>query len=261
MLLPQERLRQVLNFLASIFDHLLKSKSDKGIRAVIVYPMNALINSQSEEIKKFKDNYQNATGKQFPITYAQYTGQEGKDERERIKNELPDIILTNYMMLELILTRSQEYIIRNSMYDTQSTSFLMNSIPTEAGKARMCLLIRCIKAQAQQKISCIGTSATMVSGGNISERKEQVARVATQIFGVEFTKDQIINESLARCFEYSGTLPKSDELRTTIAATINPEDDYENLENALLPYGSKTKLPSLNQRMCFSETSPCSFLR
>jgi ATP-dependent helicase YprA (DUF1998 family) len=104
-----------LIFLASIFDHLLKNKISNGIRAVIVYPMNALINSQSEEIKKFKDNYEKVTGKKFTITYAQYTGQEGKDERERIKNELPDIILTNYMMLELILTRSQEYIIRDSM--------------------------------------------------------------------------------------------------------------------------------------------------
>src|SRR4030042_6848936 len=106
-----------LIFLASIFDHLSKNKSSNGIRAVIVYPMNALINSQSEEIKKFKDNYEKVTGKKFTMTYAQYTGQEGKAERERIKNELPDIILTNYMMLELILTRSQEYIIRNSMYE------------------------------------------------------------------------------------------------------------------------------------------------
>ena len=130
-----------LIFLASIFDHLLKSKSDKGIRAVIiVYPMNALINSQSEEIKKFKDNYQNATGKQFPITYAQYTGQEGKDERERIKNELPDIILTNYMMLELILTRSQEYIIRNSMYE-HLKHLVFDELHTYRGSRLGCVVI------------------------------------------------------------------------------------------------------------------------
>ena len=219
-----------LIFLASIFDHLLKNKSGKGIRAVIVYPMNALINSQSEEIKKFKDNYEKVTGKKFPITYAQYTGQEGKTERERIKNELPDIILTNYMMLELILTRSQEYSIRNSIYKNLK-HLVFDELHTYRGRqgSDVALLIRRIKAQAQQKISCIGTSATMVSGGNISERKEQVAKVATKIFGAEFTKDQIINESLFRCFEYSGTLPKPDDLKKAIESIINPEDDDEQM--------------------------------
>jgi len=224
-----------LIFLASIFDHLLKNKSSNGIRAVIVYPMNALINSQSEEIKKFKDNYEKVIGKKFTITYAQYTGQEGKAERERIKNELPDIILTNYMMLELILTRSQEYIIRNSIYENLK-HLVFDELHIYRGRqgSDVALLIRRIKAQAQQKISCIGTSATMVSGGNISEQKEQVAKVATKIFGADFKKDQIINESLVRCFEYSGALPKPDELRKTIESIINPEDDDEELRKCSL---------------------------
>jgi len=46
-----------LIFLGTIFDYLLKNKADKGIKAVIVYPMNALINSQSEEIQKYKEYY------------------------------------------------------------------------------------------------------------------------------------------------------------------------------------------------------------
>ncbi|MDL1985391.1 MAG: DEAD/DEAH box helicase [Deltaproteobacteria bacterium] len=101
-----------LTFLGTIFDYLLKNKTVAGIKAVIVYPMNALINSQFEEIKKYRDNYKNTTNKDFPITFAKYTGQEDEEERKRIKSELPDIILTNYMMLELILTRSKEDIIR-----------------------------------------------------------------------------------------------------------------------------------------------------
>jgi ATP-dependent helicase YprA (DUF1998 family) len=67
------RLWKVSYFSGKIFDYLLKNKTGNGVHAVIVYPMNALINSQSEEIKKFKDNYEKVTGKQFPITYAQYT--------------------------------------------------------------------------------------------------------------------------------------------------------------------------------------------
>ena len=45
-----------LTFLATIFNDVLKSPG-KGIRAIIVYPMNALINSQEEEIKKYEINY------------------------------------------------------------------------------------------------------------------------------------------------------------------------------------------------------------
>jgi ATP-dependent helicase YprA (DUF1998 family) len=48
-----------LTFLATIFNHILttgQSTKDK-VQAVIVYPMNALINSQNEEIKKFERNY------------------------------------------------------------------------------------------------------------------------------------------------------------------------------------------------------------
>ncbi|MCR5862342.1 DEAD/DEAH box helicase [Flavobacterium sp. J372] len=78
---------------------------------MLVYPMNALINSQYEEIKKYAENY----GADFPITFAQYTGQESGDLREKIKTNQPDIILTNYMMLELIMTRQSENWLRNSI--------------------------------------------------------------------------------------------------------------------------------------------------
>ena len=152
-----------LIFLATIFDFLLKNKTGKGICAVIVYPMNALINSQTVEIKKFAENYKKVTGHEFPFKFAQYTGQEGQDVRERIKKDLPDIILTNYMMLELILTRSQEHIIRNSIYDNLKY-LVFDELHTYRGRqgSDVAFLIRRIKAQSQNRIICIGTSATMV---------------------------------------------------------------------------------------------------
>src|SRR4030042_6291841 len=74
----------------------------------------------------------------------------------------------------------------------------------------------------------------MVSGSNISEQKEQVAKVAAKIFGAPFTRDQIINESLSRCFEPSGILPKPDELRQAIESIIDPDDDDEKLKKCSL---------------------------
>jgi hypothetical protein len=41
-------------------------------------------------------------------TFARYTGQEDQDERERIREAKPDILLTNFMMLELLMTRQNK---------------------------------------------------------------------------------------------------------------------------------------------------------
>ena len=68
--------------------------------------MNALANSQYGELEKFLRNGF-PDGKE-PVTFARYTGQESEAERKRIVANPPDILLTNYVMLELILTRPQE---------------------------------------------------------------------------------------------------------------------------------------------------------
>lgn len=224
-----------LIFLATIFDYLLKNKTKKGIHAVIVYPMNALINSQTEEIKKFAENYNKATGNPFPFKYAQYTGQEGQDVREQVKKDLPDIILTNYMMLELILTRSQENTIRNSIYDNLKY-LVFDELHTYRGRqgSDVALLIRRIKAQSKNKITCIGTSATMVSGGDISHQKNQVAAVAEKIFGSSFKNEQVINESLSRCFEFEGCSPTTEQLSKVLMNGINPDQTEAELKQSAL---------------------------
>jgi superfamily II DNA/RNA helicase len=55
-----------LTYIGSIFHHLLTSRRSPGVVAVVVYPMNALINSQTNEFKIYKENYEKGTGKEFP---------------------------------------------------------------------------------------------------------------------------------------------------------------------------------------------------
>jgi ATP-dependent helicase YprA (DUF1998 family) len=55
------------------------------------------------ELEKFID--QSELPKQQRPTFARYTGQESQDERERNRDAKPDILLTNFMMLELLMTR------------------------------------------------------------------------------------------------------------------------------------------------------------
>lgn len=220
-----------LTFLGTIFNHLLNNGTGTGIKAVIVYPMNALINSQTKEIEKYKATYQERTGKDFPIDFGQYTGQEGEKERKRIRETPPDIILTNYMMLELILTRSKEHPIVSSMYD--NLQFLVfDELHTYRGRqgADVAMLIRRIKAKAAHPVTCIGTSATMVSGGTVQEQKAQVASIATTFFGSFFDTLQIINEYLTPCFNGVAAKLSKQELKRSLQAEIDPGAGEEALK-------------------------------
>ncbi|HXP85668.1 MAG TPA: DEAD/DEAH box helicase [Bryobacteraceae bacterium] len=72
-----------LTYIASIFQKLLTEPQLSGVTAIIVYPMNALINSQTNEFRTYQENYERATGKTFPISFGQYTGQEKEEVRRR----------------------------------------------------------------------------------------------------------------------------------------------------------------------------------
>src|SRR5690606_31478692 len=70
-----------LTYLGTIFDHVLRHRPKRGVHAVLVYPMNALINSQWQEIDKYRRKYEERTGDTFPIRFEQYTGQENDAHR------------------------------------------------------------------------------------------------------------------------------------------------------------------------------------
>tara|TARA_R110002111_G_scaffold214166_4_gene277163 strand:- start:4873 stop:10086 length:5214 start_codon:yes stop_codon:yes gene_type:complete len=187
-----------LTFLATIFSDLLKNNYPKGIKAILVYPMNALINSQEEEIKKYAENFEeNSNGTKFPLSFAKYTGQENNAERIEVRDNPPDIILTNYMMLELIMTRASENKMRESIFSSLKY-LIFDELHTYRGRqgADVSLLIRRIQASTQNDVICIGTSATMASGGTLSSQKIAVANVGKQIFDKEFEVSQIIGEYL-----------------------------------------------------------------
>jgi superfamily II DNA/RNA helicase len=220
-----------LTYLASIFDHILKAEKKKGIKAILVYPMNALINSQEEEIKKYEQNF----GEDFPITFGKYTGQESGDKRAELESKKPDIILTNYMMLELIMTRNGERWIRDSL--KENLKFIVfDELHTYRGRqgSDVSMLIRRINRLAKRDLVCIGTSATMASGGESQERKLAVAEVATRIFSKAFASENIVEEYLDTCTKFTGTLPQESEIKQAIQAEVNPEDEPSRfLENPL----------------------------
>jgi len=61
----------------------------------------------------------------------------------------------------------------------------------------------------------------MVSVGTLEAQREEVAKVATTVFGKRFTASQIVNEKLRRSLEFSGELPDRDALSRAIAAGVD----------------------------------------
>ena len=81
-----------LAYIIPIVNHILLEGPNKGIKAIIVYPMNALVNSQVGELEKFINfGYPNRKG---PVSFAAYTGQESDEDKEQILSDPPDILLT-----------------------------------------------------------------------------------------------------------------------------------------------------------------------
>jgi superfamily II DNA/RNA helicase len=226
-----------LTYMATIFNHVLNSGSSaqNKIQAVVVYPMNALINSQFKEIDKFKTFYETEYGEPFPITFDQFTGQEDETKRDRLRLNPPHILLTNYMMLELLMTRGgKDSEIRKNILE-HVRYIVFDELHTYRGRqgSDVSILIRRIKAASAHggSILCIGTSATMVSSDGVSleAQREKVAMVASTIFGSDIKANQVVNEYLVRSIG-SGHSPDPRELKSAVLSTITIDKSAEDFE-------------------------------
>lgn len=228
-----------LTFLGTIFNEVLKSPGP-GVVGLVVYPMNALINSQSGEIRKHAERYKASCGREFPVTFGQFTGQENEDRRDEMRKDPPHILLTNYMMLELMLTRSRDMTIRDAIFNNLKY-IAFDELHTFRGRqgADVAMLIRRIKAECRNDIVCIGTSATMAGGATARERKTKVAEVATAFFGSPFTADQVIEESL-RAISSGFSNPSTDELVKAVTRPLVAETSEELIATTLFRWLERT---------------------
>lgn len=221
-----------LTYISTIFNYLFKNPNKPGIKAIIVYPLNALINSQEAALKGFQDNFKKRTGGDLPFTFAKYTGQEKQEDREKVIANPPDILLTNYMMLELLMVRKADEELRRSFLD--NIQFLVyDELHVYKGRqgADVSLLNRRIKSAAKNKnILCIGTSATMATG-TLDEQKIEVGKVATRFFDAEFTSENVIVESLT--YSTKDSIPDQAQLRSCVNEVIQDKSKEAILNNPI----------------------------
>ncbi len=187
-----------LCFLVPIVNHVIAAHGGPGprhTRAIIIYPMNALANSQLEEIRKFVGN----VAGQSPVSFERYTGQEKQEERERIAANPPDILLTNFMMLELLMTRQDEVESRVIGNCAGLQFLVLDELHTYRGRqgADVALLVRRVRERLRpESLVCIGTSATMASEGSARDKRTVVAEVASKLFAERIPASNVIGETL-----------------------------------------------------------------
>src|SRR6202043_1181800 len=179
-----------------------------------------LANSQREELNKFLD--QSGLPENLRPTFARYTGQEDQDERERIREAKPDILLTNFMMLELLMTR-QNKLDQTVIENAQGLDFIvLDELHTYRGRqgADVAMLVRRLRDRLcrHHLPLCIGTSATMSSQEDETERAIAVANVASRLFGTDIPPHAVIDETLERATDDK---LKLQSLRAALANAID----------------------------------------
>lgn len=189
------------SFLIPIIDYCLRHKHQTGTKAVLMYPMNALANDQLKRLRRLLAG--------TDITFAKYTGDtkqhlakneqpdDAPDEealdRETIQLNPPDILLTNYAMLELLLVRRED---QQIFRHRQVRYLVLDEVHTYGGARgiEVACLIRRFKEHVDRcdgGLVCVGTSAT-VRGDDVGE----VADFASKLFAEPFTRESIILEQL-----------------------------------------------------------------
>ena len=131
-----------------------------------------------------------------PVTFARYTGQESDEEKQAIIGAPPDILLTNYVMLELILTRPRD---RALLESALGLKFLvLDELHTYRGRqgADVAMLVRRVRDRlATGPLQCVGTSATLAGTGSSETQRAEVAAVATKLFGSQVKPQCVVGET------------------------------------------------------------------
>ncbi len=191
-------------FLMPIIDHCFREhrEGEDSVKAILIYPMNALANDQCGRIRKLVEG--------TTVSFGRYTGETrvmgsrpaDAPENERVlRNEFrtkpPDLLLTNYLMLEYMLMRKdgreifKNYKVRYIVLDEVHTYH--GTLGTDVA----CLMRRLNDALRRSNAKFdpvfIGTSATLQAAEDTNP-KAGIAQFFARLTGQETSPEAIITE-------------------------------------------------------------------
>jgi superfamily II DNA/RNA helicase/ribosomal protein L37AE/L43A len=226
----------------------LKEKGITGVKALIVYPMNALANSQYNDFAKrlhgsgLKIALYTGDMKYSPEeALAMYLEATGRSEpydseiisREALHENPPDILMTNYVMLEYMLMRLSD----QGLFPVDNPGVLqyivLDEIHTYTGRrgADVACLIRRIKRRSgcTNNVRCIGTSAT-VQAAEGEDAASVVSQFASDLFGEPFDPENVVTGSFIALEEKTADL-----LPDSVLVTDEMIHDFDYTLNKTIP--------------------------
>ncbi len=198
------------SYLYPIINYIMNSKDidEPGVRAIFLFPMNALVNDQMKRIRKLLATYPK-------IKFGRYVGDtkdhiNPKDERKRLsvayncdipENELvtreeirenpPHLLFTNYSMLEYLLLRPKDRDILSPEKANKWQFIVLDEAHTYNGALgiEVGMLLRRLTEKIQKKPQFILTSATL---GEQGKSEDEIISFATSLTSAHYTYDDII---------------------------------------------------------------------
>ena len=195
-------------FMYPVLDHCYRNLHGKGIKAIVIYPMNALATDQAKRFAKEIYYNPNLRGK---IRVGMYVG--GKDtvpttvmeaekvitDRDEMRRNPPDILLTNYRMLDFLLIRPKDAPLWQYNRPETLKYMVVDELHSFDGAQAtdLACLIRRLKYRTQVapgQLCCVGTSATL--GGGTSDGRQDLLTFASKVFDESFDEYSIVLEHL-----------------------------------------------------------------
>lgn len=205
-------------FLYPVLDHCarMKAEGQKGIKALIIYPMNALANDQARRIAKEINKTKAFSGLTAGLYVGGNAGEKGKGlsmaadsvitDRDTMRENPPDILLTNYKMLDYLMIRPGDKELWAKNQPDTLRYIVVDELHTFDGAqgTDLALLLRRLRHRLQipaDKLICAGTSATLGGSSDTSPLREY----ARQVFGVDFPPESVITENRQTTHDFLGT--------------------------------------------------------
>ena len=198
-------------FLYPVLDHCARARKaggadSSGIKALVIYPMNALATDQARRFAQLVACMPVFAGLRVGLYIGGSVADSGQGlvmtptnvitDRDTLRKNPPDILLTNYKMLDYLLLRPKDRKLWERNTPTTLRYLVVDELHTFDGAqgTDLALLLRRLRARLKTStghLICAGTSATLGGSSDTAALRDY----ARQIFGAPFGPESVVTEN------------------------------------------------------------------
>jgi len=195
-------------FVYPVLDHCARARraGQKGIKALVIYPMNALATDQARRFAELVSGIAAFNGLRVGLYVGGNAAGNGQGtvmtpstvitDRDTLRKNPPDILLTNYKMLDYLMLRPKDRELWKENQPETLRYVVVDELHTFDGAqgTDLALLLRRLRARLKTPaghLICAGTSATLGGAAETAPLRDY----ARQIFSEDFVPEAVITES------------------------------------------------------------------